>query len=253
MFVTLVMVIAVMAFLSCTKSAGSASAAKPTAKVEKIVWKSDDSTDFAIQKNNKKMIFISEDDENIDNENIFIIKEKKDSLKINKKTEKKIEIIFDDENSKNNDKINIITDEDNFEYNTDKNAEKFVWVYKNNNHKIMIIVSSIKKDDFTNEELKNLNKNNIYFNEKNSLSLKDFAIKFNEKEKFIMSFNLKFKGELNVKIVDLKGNIAYNNTIKKFKGDFEDEINFPENEKEFVIKISSKNKSYLRKIQLERK
>ncbi len=40
MSVVLVMVIAVMAFLSCTKSASPASEAEPAAEVEKIVWKS---------------------------------------------------------------------------------------------------------------------------------------------------------------------------------------------------------------------
>jgi TRAP-type mannitol/chloroaromatic compound transport system substrate-binding protein len=40
MFVVLVMVIAAMAFLSCTKRASSASGAEPAAEVEKIVWKS---------------------------------------------------------------------------------------------------------------------------------------------------------------------------------------------------------------------
>lgn len=242
-----------------------------SALLKEIIVMSEDSI-IKTGKGQKKFIFITDDGQesviNIDslngdeNNQIVVIKQitnknsNEDALAIKNVKNKKIEIIFSDDDFSNDDNNQNIEIKDNEEINnisTNKDAEKTVWVYKNNSHKVIIFVSSFDEADFTKNEINSLKQNNIKFDKSKVLNLENFTIQYSDNDKFILSFRSKKKSDLTVRIVDTKGNEIFIDQMRKFKGDYSHEINFPKNEKNFVIQIVEGKNTFERKIYLERR
>ena len=224
---------------------------------KKLIFIAEDSDSLKIinldKSDDNNFIFISNYNKDLDIDSNMKVKivvingDDKDLKKIKKKKVKLDVIIEEDDDIEKIEKIIIISDD-----NKNKNNEKFVWVYKNNSQKTVIVLSSISADNFDVTETSALKKQGIFIDKENDLKLDNLTIKLNKNNKFSLNFDVNKKDNLAVKIVDLKGNEILRKEANKFKGNFNSEFDLPKDIKDFVLQIKSGKKIAQYKMHIER-
>lgn len=115
----------------------------------------------------------------------------------------------------------------------------------------VIVIKTVKVTDASDEDLKQLGKLTGISDNKLGVENMDFYPNPNT-GKFNLRFNLKDKGNTEVKVQNMEGKVIYSETLKDFSGTYDKEIDISQNPKGvYFVRIDQGKHSQLKKIILE--